>query len=353
MIVAGIMSGTSLDGVTVAAVDLKGRKWELLEFFTVPYPKALRERLLAVSNAEAHTGEIARLNFELGEQYAKAVRRLQSTPVLIGCHGQTVFHGNGCTLQLGEAQVLAERTGVPVVSNFRPRDIAAGGQGAPLVPFVDYLLFRHPRKSRVLLNIGGIANVTLLPANAKPEEVVAFDTGPGNMVIDQLAWIITKGRQNYDRDGRLAANGQPISQLLQALLRDKYYRRQSPKSCGREQYGREFVANLLATQLDLHDLLATATILTAVTVYEAIAPFAPDELIASGGGTKNPQIMNHLRGLMPKTLVQTSDNYGLPAESKEAVAFAILARQTWLRRPGNLPSATGASHPVILGQITL
>jgi anhydro-N-acetylmuramic acid kinase len=352
MIVAGIMSGTSLDGITVAAVDLKGRNWQLLEFFTVPYPKALRERLLAVSNAEAHTGEIARLNFELGEQYARAVGRLKATPALIGCHGQTVFHGQGCTLQLGEAQVLAERTGIPVVSNFRPRDIAAGGQGAPLVPFVDYLLFRHPRKSRVLLNIGGIANVTLLPANARPEDVVAFDTGPGNMVLDQLAWVLTKGRQSFDRGGRLAAKGQAIPQLLQALLRDKYYRRRPPKSCGREQYGREFVANLLATQLDLHDLIATATLLTAVTIYEAIADFAPAELIASGGGTHNPRIMNHLRGLMPRTLVQTSDDYGLPAESKEAVAFAILARETWLRRPGNLPSATGASHPVILGQIT-
>jgi anhydro-N-acetylmuramic acid kinase len=352
MIVAGIMSGTSLDGITIAAVDLKGKKWDLLEYTTLPYPRKLRDRILAVSNAEAHTGEIARLNFDLGEQYAKAVAKLKCKPQLIGCHGQTIFHGPGCTLQLGEAQVLAERTQTPVVNNFRPRDIAAGGQGAPLVPFVDHLLFQHAKKTRVLLNIGGIANVTILPAGANPEQIVAFDTGPGNMVMDQLAWVITKGKRNYDKDGKLAKNGKPNAALLQALLKDKYYKRQPPKSCGREQFGREFIAHLLATQIDLYDLIATATLLTAVTIYESVKGYNPHELIAAGGGTKNPQIMNHLRGLLPKTHVQTTDEYGLPAEAKEAVAFAILAHQTWLRRPGTLPSATGARHAVILGQIT-
>ncbi|MFN0100809.1 MAG: anhydro-N-acetylmuramic acid kinase [Bryobacteraceae bacterium] len=352
MIVAGIMSGTSLDGVTVAAVDLRGKRWDLLEYLTLPYPKKLRDRILAVSNAEAHTGEIARLNFELGEQYAKAVQKLKAKPQLIGCHGQTVFHGPGCTLQLGEAQVLAERTQTPVVNNFRPRDIAAGGQGAPLVPFVDYLLFRHAKITRVLLNIGGIANITILPAAAKPDQVTAFDTGPGNMVIDQLAWIITEGKRNFDKDGRLAKRGEPNPQLIQALLLDKYYKRPPPKSCGREQYGREFVAHLLATQLNLHDLIATVTLLTPLTIFEAITPLVPDELIAAGGGTKNPQIMNHLRGLLPNTHVRTTDEFGLPAEAKEAVAFAILAHETWRRRPGTLPSATGARHSVILGQIT-
>jgi len=352
MIIAGIMSGTSLDGITIAAIELNGKRWDLLEYTTLAYPKNLRQRILAISNAEAHTGEIARLNFELGEQYAKAVHKLQSKPQLIGCHGQTVFHGPGCTLQLGEAQVIAERTGTPVVSNFRPRDIAAGGQGAPLVPFVDYLLFNSPKISRVLLNIGGIANVTILPAAAKPDQVAAFDTGPGNMVIDQLAWIVTKGKQSYDRDGRLAKKGKPNAKLLQDLLADKYYKKKPPKSCGREQYGREFVAQLLATQIDLYDLIATVTILTPVTIFEAIKDTNPGQLIASGGGTKNPQIMNHLRGLMPGTQVQTTDDYGLPAEAKEAVAFAILAHQTWRRRTGTLPSATGARHAVILGQIT-
>jgi anhydro-N-acetylmuramic acid kinase len=353
MIIAGIMSGTSLDGITVAAIDRTGKKWELLEYLTVPYPRKLRDRLLAVSNAEAHTGEIARLNFELGEQYAKAVQRLKVKPELIGCHGQTVFHGPGCTLQLGEAQVIAERTQTPVVNNFRPRDIAAGGQGAPLVPFVDYLLFRSSRVNRVLLNIGGIANVTILPAAAKPEQVIAFDTGPGNMVIDQLAWITTKGKQSYDKDGRLAQKGKPNRRLLIELLADKYYKKSPPKSCGREQYGREFIAHLLATQIDLYDLIATATLLTPVTIFEAIRDKSPGEIIAAGGGTRNPQIMNHLRGLLPNTQVKATDDYGLPAEAKEAVAFAILAHQTWRRLPGTLPSATGARHEVILGQITV
>lgn len=352
MIVAGIMSGTSLDGITVAAVDLRGRKWELLEYLTVPYSKKLRERILAVSNTEAHTGELAQLNFDLAEQYARAVARLKTKPELIGCHGQTIFHSRTATLQIGEAQILAERTQTPVVSNFRPRDMAAGGQGAPLVPFVDYLLFRHPKKTRVLLNIGGIANVTILPAGAAPEQVVAFDTGPGNMVIDQLAWIISRGKRNYDRNGAFARRGKPNAQLLQALLRNPYYQAKPPKSCGREQFGREFIAHLLATQIDLHDLIATVTLLAPVTIYESIKDLNPDELIAAGGGTNNPQIMNHLRGLLPTTKVQTTDDYGLPAEAKEAVAFAILARETWLRRPGNLPSATGARRPVILGQIT-
>lgn len=352
MIVAGIMSGTSLDGITIAAVELNGKSWKLLEYTTIPYSKKLRQRILAVSNTEAHTGEVASLHFALGEQYAKAVHTLKAKPQLIGCHGQTVFHGKGCTLQLGEAQVLAERTQTPVVNNFRPRDIAAGGQGAPLVPFVDYLLFRSRTRTRVLLNIGGIANVTVLKANGKPEDVVAFDTGPGNMIIDQLAWILTKGKRNFDKDGKLAQRGTPNRQLLQLLLKNPYYRTPAPKSCGREQFGRELVANLLATQLDLHDLIATVTLLTPVTIFEAIQCTNPDELIAAGGGTQNPQIMNHLRGLLPRTKVQTTDEYGLPAEAKEAVAFAILAHETWRGRKATLPSATGARHAVILGQVT-
>ncbi|MBM3756240.1 MAG: anhydro-N-acetylmuramic acid kinase [Acidobacteria bacterium] len=352
MKVAGIMSGTSLDGITIAAVELTGSNWKLLEYSTRAYSKSFRERLIRVSNCEAHTGEVARLNFELAEHYAKAAGQLKTKVELIGCHGQTIFHSPSCTLQLGEAQVLAERTGIPVVNNFRPRDMAAGGQGAPLVPFVDYMLFRHAKKNRVLLNLGGIGNITLIPANANPEQVVAFDTGPANMVIDQLTWIATKGKQSFDRGGKLAAKGKPDAKLLKILLSDKYYRRKPPKSCGREQYGREFIQQLLATQIDLHDLIATATVFTPLTVVEGIGIFPVDELIAAGGGTQNPQIMNHLRGLLPNTLVTTTDDYGLPAEAKEAVAFAIMARETWHKRPGNIPSATGARRAVILGQVT-
>ena len=230
----------------------------------------MRLGILAVSNAETHTAKISRLNFELAELYARAVLRAMKRwgPVeLIGCHGQTVFHeGRSNTLQLGEPAVLAERTGVPVVSNFRARDIAAGGQGAPLVPFVDYLLFRHAKRTRIALNIGGIANITVIPPGAAPGEVIAFDTGPGNMVIDALARDFSKGTLSCDRGGRIAESGQVNGKLLDELLKDPYYRRKPPKSAGREQYGAEFVARLTRTGLPAADLIATATVLTAATI---------------------------------------------------------------------------------------
>ena len=347
MRVAGIMSGTSLDGISVAVVEFSKGGWTLEEHIDVPYSRATREGLLSISNAPTHTAEIARWNFRLGELYAKAMGKLETPVDLIGCHGQTVFHEKGCTLQLGEASVLAERTGKPVVSNFRPRDIAAGGQGAPLVPFVDDLLFRHKKLRRVALNIGGIANVTVL---APGQDAVAFDTGPGNMVIDQLAWVVSKGKQTYDRGAKLARQGQVNRVLLTDLLAAPYFQKRAPKSCGREQYGREFVAMLLATQVPLLDLMATATVLTAASIAASVV--GADELIAAGGGTLNPMIMAHLAALLPETRVTTTAEFGIPVMAKEAVAFAMLARQTWLRRPGNLPSATGARRAVVLGQIT-
>ena len=360
----GLMSGTSADGIDAVLVQSDGERSTLLATQHRPMPQQLREEILAFrhpGNNELH--RLATLDAQLADEYAAATAALLQAARIsaegvtaIGQHGQTLrHHPEGTppyTLQIGDPNRLAELTGISVVADFRRRDMAAGGQGAPLVPFVDYLLFRHPKKIRVLLNIGGIANVTILPAGAAPEQVVAFDTGPGNMVIDQLAWIISRGKRNYDRNGAFARKGKPNAQLLQSLLRNPYYQAKPPKSCGREQFGREFIAHLLATQIDLHDLIATVTLLTPVTIYEAIKDLNPDELIAAGGGTNNPQIMNHLRGLLPATKVQTTDDYGLPAEAKEAVAFAILARETWLRRPGNLPSATGARRPVILGQIT-
>ena len=348
MRVCGIMSGTSLDGISLAVVEFHKGGWTLREHRDVPYSKATREGLLSISNAPTHTAEIARWNFRLAELYAKAVAKLSTPLDLLGCHGQTVFHEPGCTLPLGEAQVLAERTGVPVVSNFRPRDIAAGGQGAPLVPVVDDLLFRHNKLTRVALNIGGIANVTILAPGA---ETIAFDTGPGNMIVDQLAWVASKGKLTYDRGAKLARQGTVHRGLLADLLRAPYFAQKPPKSCGREQYGREFVATLLATQLPLADLLATATVFTAASIALAV-PEATDELIAAGGGTRNPMIMAHLAALVPRTRVTTTAEWGIPVMAKEAVAFAMLARQTWLRKTGNLPSATGARRPVVLGQIT-
>jgi anhydro-N-acetylmuramic acid kinase len=352
------MSGTSLDGIDVAIVDIEGRRVETIGFTSTPYTAKIREAILAVSNTNTHTAQISRLNYQLSELYARAVQRTTSRfgPIeLIGCHGQTVFHeGRSNTLQLGEPAVLAERTGVTVVSNFRARDIAAGGQGAPLVPFVDYLLFRHARRARVALNIGGIANITVIPAGAAPDQVIAFDTGPGNMVIDALASEYSNGRMSCDRGGRIAHAAKVDSALLRDLMKDPYYRARPPKSAGREQYGSEFVARMKASRATLPDLIATATVLTSATIAQAVHAHAPDatELIASGGGVHNPEILNHLAALLPKVAIATSTDYGVDADAKEAIAFAVLAAETWKGQTSNLPSATGARRAVVLGSIT-
>ena len=352
MRIAGVMSGTSLDGIDVAIVEVLGRRIRTIGFLSTPYSEATRATILAVSDTATHTSAISRLNFQLAELYARAVLRAMRRfgPVdLIGCHGQTVYHeGRSNTLQLGEPAVLAERTGLPVVSNFRARDIAAGGQGAPLVPYVDYLLFRHRTRTRVALNIGGIANITVIPPAATPEDVVAFDTGPGNMVIDALAREIG---QPYDRGGKIAASGRVRTALLDDLLADPYYRRKPPKSAGREQYGVAFVTRLKATGHPLPDLIATATVLTAATIAMAVGNRSAD-LIISGGGVHNSQIVAHLAGFLPNTSMSTSTDHGIDADAKEAIAFAVLAHETWRRKPSNLPSATGARRAVVLGSIT-
>jgi len=373
MRIAGIMSGTSLDGIDVAVIDVQAQQIKTVAFETTPYSRRLRQAILAVSNTTCETREISRLNFVLGELYARAVLRTcmrHQVPLktldLIGCHGQTIYHEGepaSClghrvrsTMQIGEAAVIAERTGVPVISDFRVRDIAAGGTGAPLVPYADYLLFRHPRRCRVALNIGGIANITAIPPGAGPEEVIAFDTGPGNMVIDRLVSEHTGGRRAFDRGGKIASSGRVNRGLLEELLADPYYAKQPPKTAGREQYGKEFVGRLLGTGLELPDLIATATVLTAASIATGIGRFVPcaaGELIVSGGGAHNPQIMAHLAALLPGTAIATSSDFGIGIDAKEAIAFAMLAHQTWRRRPSNLPSATGAQHAAILGKISL
>lgn len=364
MRIAGIMSGTSLDGIDVAIVDITGRNIRPVAHLTTPYPAPVRAAILAVSNAETNTAAISRLNFQLGELYAKAVIaacRRKKIPLesidLIGCHGQTIYHEEGNTLQIGEAAVIAERTGIAVISDFRTRDIAAGGKGAPLVPFVDYRLFRHPKRSRIALNIGGIANLTAIPAGAKPEEVMAFDTGPGNMVMDALVSEYTNGQRRYDRNGAIAAGGHINRELLDVLLLDRYYRENPPKTAGREQYGKEFVAKLKQTGLPLPTLIATATMLTAAAIAIGIERFVkkrmkPDDLIVSGGGAHNRQLMGNLHALLPDIMFSTTQDFGIDIDAKEAIAFAILAGETYRRKPGNLPGATGARHPVVLGKIT-
>ncbi len=361
MRVAGIMSGTSLDGIDVAVVDINGRQIQTVAHSTTAYPRATRQRVLAA----ATPADISRLNFELGELYAKSVAttcKRGAVPLesidLIGCHGQTIYHEgrgrNPNTLQIGEASVIAERLGIPVVSDFRTRDIAAGGQGAPLVPFVDYLLFASPKLNRVALNIGGIANITVLPRGAKANQIIAFDTGPGNMVVDQLVERMSSGKQRFDRNGAVAATGHVSRPLLDSLLSDLFYKTKPPKTTGREEYGSEYVDRLLSSGLPLEDVIATATALTAATIAVAVTRFAPktQELIAAGGGTHNRQLMAQLAAFLPECQIRTTADFGIDVDAKEAVAFAVLAHRTWRRQTGNLPSATGARRAVILGKIT-
>ncbi|MDX2266837.1 MAG: anhydro-N-acetylmuramic acid kinase [Bryobacter sp.] len=360
--VAGIMSGTSLDGIDVAIADItwpKGKKpkIELLATSTSPYSKKLRSRLLAVSNTDCHTRDVARLHYELPELYAQAVEAtclVANLPLdslhLVGCHGQTVYHeGATATLQLGEPSILAARLGTNVVANFRAADIAAGGQGAPLVPFFDWLLLTHPKRHRVALNLGGIANLHLLPANASAGQVLAFDSGPGNMVLDQLA-------PPFDKNARRASRGTPNQKLLNQLLRDPYYLAPPPKSCGREQFGEAFLAKLRKSNLSTEDLLATATLFTAATVVigiqHHIVPRNPvDEVIASGGGIHNPLLMRFLQELLGPIPLLTTESLGIPTDHKEALAFALLAAAHHYGIPANLPASTGAQRPVLLGQL--
>ncbi|HEX7358854.1 MAG TPA: anhydro-N-acetylmuramic acid kinase [Bryobacteraceae bacterium] len=378
MRIAGIMSGTSLDGIDVAIVDITGSgfraKINVLTSHSVPYPRRIREALFAVSNTSAQTGDISRLNFLLGELYAEALEEtaeraqipLESVK-LIGCHGQTIFHEGQSTqylgkkvtstFQIGESSVITERTGIDVISNFRERDVAAGGKGAPLVPYLDYMLIRHRGRGRVAVNIGGIANLTAIPPNTNSDRVIAFDTGPGNIVIDQLVTRITQGAQTYDRDGVMAAAGEVDPKLLAKLLRDKYFRQKPPKTAGREQYGTEYVSKLLDTELSSEDLIATATALTAESIAVSVRNFVMtdmrvDEIFVSGGGTHNATLMQNLRKAMDPIPVMETTEVGLDVDAKEAIAFAVLAYETAHSRPSNIPMATGANRAVVLGKIT-
>ena len=350
MRVAGLISGTSVDGIDVAVVDIDDGI-QVVATKTVPYPGEVRAAILSVSNAATHTATIARLNFLLGELFAEALQKAGvplQTIELIGSHGQTIFHEGrpvdflgrkiASTLQIGEAAVIAERTGIETIADFRSSDMGAGGNGAPLVPFLDYQLFKHSTRARVAVNIGGIANITVIGANAEPKDVIAFDTGPGNMLMDALA-------PPFDRDGEGARRGRVDEALLARLLSDPYYQLAPPKSCGREQYGAEFIHT---TGIDL----ATATELTVRTIALAIARY-PDtaDVIVSGGGAHNRYMMERLRALLRPRITTTAE-FGIDVDAKEAILFAVLAYQTYHRRPGNIPSATGARKPAILGKVS-
>jgi anhydro-N-acetylmuramic acid kinase len=374
----GIMSGTSADGIDVALVRMAGRKASLENFAAFPFPGQVQKAILKLGEGRpVTTGEISQLNFLLGELFASvalaACRKFRVAPAqidVIGSHGQTVFHQgspslfNGqrvaSTLQIGEPSVIAVRTGITTVGDFRPADMAAEGQGAPLVPFVDFLLYRHPRKGRVALNIGGIANVTVIPAGARIEDVFAFDTGPGNMVIDALVRHFTRGRKGFDRNAEMAAKGKVLPGLLNTLLYDEYFSKVPPKTAGREQYGDKYVRSLLSwrevREAKPEDAIRTVTILTALSILDAlqclVAPRAKiRELIVSGGGAHNPLLMAQLESGLNGVRVRTADDLGLPGDAKEAFAFAVLAHETLHKRPANVPGATGAKKAVVLGKV--
>jgi anhydro-N-acetylmuramic acid kinase len=370
MIVAGVMSGTSLDGIDVAIVDIRrarnGLRIEPLAFRSQAYPKAVREALLSVSNTMTHTAVIARLSFLLGELYSKAIIHASRKHKLelIGLHGQTIFHEGApveflgrrvaSTLQIGEAAVVAEKTGIRTISNFRERDIAAGGQGAPLVPYVDYLMFHDRKEGRVALNIGGIANITVIPPRAAREDIVAFDTGPGNIVTDALIRHMTEGVRAYDRNGTIARSGTVHQRLLQSMMQDPYLREKPPKSTGRERFGQQFVSGLIATGILLPDLIATATEFTAASIAAAVHNTAGEEfkVIAGGGGIHNRWLMARLRAHLRPNAICSSAEFGIDPDAKEAIAFAVLAFESAHGRPANLPSATGARRAVVLGKST-
>ena len=384
MIVAGIMSGTSADGINVAIVQLDDHDFEtklnIVSHREYPFPANVRKFILSVMNAEAKVADLARLNVLLGELYAEAFTKTaaeaQAGVSLIGCHGQTIYHQGekknflgraiAATWQIGEGAILAARTGIPVVSDFRQADMAAGGKGAPLVPFLDYMLYRDPQRGRIVQNIGGIANLTAIPSGtgagggARPERVVAFDTGPGNMVIDGVMEKLYN--RKFDQDGQIAAKGKVLNAVLKKMMRTAFFRSKPPKTAGREEFGREFVEQFLRAcgKCERQDAVATATALTAKTIAGAIHELLPEsfgekafsDMIVSGGGSKNCTLLNMLREELPELQIKTSDAYGVPAEAKEAVAFAVLAYQTWHKTASSIPSATGADYPAVLGKLS-
>lgn len=393
MIVIGLISGTSADGVEAAVVRLDGAPpslaWKVLGHTHRSFDPKLRSEIFTCFRPETGSVDrLCRLNFALGQAFGTAAidaareAGLSMKKIdLIGSHGQTLWHdpprdGIGSTLQLGEAAVIAEMTGVPVVSNFRTRDMAAGGQGAPLVPLADWLLLSHPTKIRAAQNIGGIANVTFLPRSPAPsspqerprsaseggagaEGVFAFDTGPGNMLLDEAARRATDGAQTYDHNGSLAAQGHVDESLLEEWLTESFFGQPPPRTTGRELFGTQRLAKywLQATQRGLtpNDILATLTALTVHSIahaYRTFLPAFPDEVIVSGGGVHNITLMTMLTQQLAPARIRTSAEFGLDIEAKEAVAFAVLAYETWYRRPGNIPAATGASRPVVLGNVT-
>jgi len=374
--VAGLMSGTSADGIDVAIVDLAPNDRQLVGHATRRYPAAVRSAVLRLCDQEtSRVADICHYNFVLGHFFARALIEtcrecnisLQSID-LIGSHGQTIYHmpmgrrygreSVRSTLQIGEPSVIAEMTGITTVADFRPRDIACGGQGAPLVPFADYVLFRHPDHNRAVQNIGGISNVTWIPAAGRADDILAFDCGPGNMVIDAVVSIATRGKNRYDRHGAIARRGRISDGLLRKSLKHPFFHHTPPKTTGREEFGlaysRGFYDTGLSLGLEPADIVATATALTARTItesYQRFLPVMPDQVILCGGGVRNHTLVRMLADHMEGAELLITNDLGIDADAKEAVSFAILAWASIQGIANNVPSATGAVGPAILGKI--
>jgi anhydro-N-acetylmuramic acid kinase len=376
MKVVGFMSGTSADGIDVALCEIQGEpphiQATILHGTTIPYERTMRQLILMACSLEhSNVREICMLNADIGEWFSKAlIDFLKETPYtladidLIGSHGQTIWHEvqNGkvfATLQIGEASIIAERTNITTIHNFRARDVAAGGQGAPLTAYADWLLLRHPERWRAVQNIGGMGNVTFLPPLTYPhDETIAFDTGAGNALIDMAVYTLTQGALTYDEDGWMALSAMPNEDWLDRLMQHPYYRQVPPKTTGRETFGTAYAQQLvqegLVRGLSPEEIVATLTMLTATSIAQAYTLFAPhpiEEIILGGGGKNNAALVRWLEGLL-SIPVLTHEDIGIDSKYKEALVFALLAYETWHNRPATLPSQTGARHASVLGQIT-
>ncbi len=381
MLIIGLISGTSADGIDAALVDIEqgenGLKFNLISFKTYRYPEKVRRMIMNVSSGEdVKMEELFRLHFLIGDLFASAALRIVKDSgidirdvALIGSHGQTLCHypskGRGIfkntrvTFQAGELSVIAERTGIITIGDFRIADMAAGGQGAPLSPYFHYEFFKNSLKNIAVQNFGGIGNVTFISVNSSLYDVIAFDTGPGNALLDSVIYQLSRGRKRMDRDGRIAVKGKVNDELLHILMNHPFLKKRPPKSTSREEFGGVFLKNILTwsgrRMIDLSDLLATLVAFTVRSVEYHYRKFLPwdriDEIVVCGGGSRNPSIMKALSDAMDPIPVRVFDDYGINADAVEAVTFALLARQCFLNIPANIPSVTGAKGPVILGKI--
>lgn len=376
-IIIGLMSGTSGDGVDASIVKISGHsrdsKVSLIYHYHYEYSEEIKRLVLRLFDFEnTNIRFLSHMNFLLGEIFAEvALEAIKASSLsrddidLISSHGQTVFHSPypediegfkvRSTLQIGEGAVIAERTGITTICDFRVRDMAVGGQGAPLVPFADWILFTSQEVNRCILNIGGIANVTILPKDANIDDIIAFDTGPGNMVIDEIVRIISNGLLDYDKDGIIASKGKVNEKLLQVALSHPYFSMRYPKTTGREVFGKDFSQDFYNAGKNMglkdEDIVATATYLTAFSISEAIRPFNIHELVIGGGGAYNLSLVKMIRELLPDIKIKTHEDFGIPNQAKEALCFAILANEVIFNSRNNVPSATGACKSVVMGKI--